>query len=131
MKIGIGPRKLILPHLRREFILPKLNGTLLSYFIRGSGACVAEQVEHQVAAILMAYGSDFHEPAAQGEKLARPPFLSVSTEAVPYILSTADAFVIVLSSILSGVGYQLATGNPVPDVLPHCAVGLLASFIYV
>jgi len=79
----------------------------------------------------MAYGSDFHEPAAQGDNLARPPFLSVSTEAVPYLLSTADAFVIVLSSILGGVGYQLATGNSVPNVLPHCAVGLLASFIYV
>ena len=55
----------------------------------------------------------------------------LSSSAVPYLLSTADAFVIVVSSILSGIGYQLAVGNAVPDILPHCAVGLLASFIHI
>ena len=79
----------------------------------------------------MAYGSDFHEPATQGDELNRPPSISLSTEAVPYFLSTSDAFVIVVASIVSGIGYQLAVGNPMPNVLPHCAVGLLASFIYV
>jgi Undecaprenyl-phosphate glucose phosphotransferase len=79
----------------------------------------------------MAYGSDFHEHAAQDDKLSLSASTILSTEAVPYFLSTADAFVIVASSILSGIGYQLSVGNLMPSVLPHCAVGLLASFIYV
>jgi Undecaprenyl-phosphate glucose phosphotransferase len=54
-----------------------------------------------------------------------------SSDAIPYLLSTADAFVILLSSIIGGVGYQLALGNSVPNLLPHCAVGLLASFIHI
>jgi Undecaprenyl-phosphate glucose phosphotransferase len=54
-----------------------------------------------------------------------------SSEAIPYLLSTADAFVILLSSVAGGVGYQAALGNDLPSVLPHCAVGLLASFIYI
>lgn len=79
----------------------------------------------------MSIGSDIPDKAEQlniapGRKPAR-----VSSSAVPYLLSTADAFVIVVSSILSGIGYQLAIGNPVPNILPHCAVGLLASFIHI
>jgi len=55
----------------------------------------------------------------------------LSSSAVPYLLSTADASVIVLSSILSGFGYQLAVGNGIPDILPYFAVGLFASFIHI
>ena len=54
-----------------------------------------------------------------------------SSEFIPYLLSTADAFVILISSILGGVAYQLAIGNEMPNILPHVAVGLLASFIYI
>jgi undecaprenyl-phosphate galactose phosphotransferase/putative colanic acid biosynthesis UDP-glucose lipid carrier transferase len=36
-----------------------------------------------------------------------------------------------LSSIAGGIGYQLSLGNPIPNILPHCAVGLLASFIQI
>jgi Undecaprenyl-phosphate glucose phosphotransferase len=56
---------------------------------------------------------------------------SLSPELIPYLLSTADAFIILSASILSGIAYQLAIGNEVPNLLPHAAVGLLASFIYV
>ena len=48
-----------------------------------------------------------------------------SSDAIPYLLSTGDAFVILVSSVAGGIGYQLAIGNAVPNVLPHCAVGLL------
>ena len=54
-----------------------------------------------------------------------------SSSAVPYLLSTADALVILLSSIVGGIGYQLSAGYGAPDVLPYCAVGLLASFIHI
>ena len=50
---------------------------------------------------------------------------------MPYILSTTDAFIILITSIVSGIVYQLALGNEVPSILPHAAVGLLASFIYI
>ena len=54
-----------------------------------------------------------------------------SSNAIPYILSTADALVILLSSIVGGIGYQLSAGYGVTSVLPYCAVGLLASFIHI
>ena len=57
--------------------------------------------------------------------------LGVSRELIPYLLSTADACVILMTSIISGVGYQVAIGNEIPSILPHAAVGLLASFIYI
>jgi Undecaprenyl-phosphate glucose phosphotransferase len=56
---------------------------------------------------------------------------SLSMEFVPYLLSTTDAFVIVTASIVCGISYQLAIGNAVPSILPHAAVGLVASFIYI
>jgi Undecaprenyl-phosphate glucose phosphotransferase len=64
-----------------------------------------------------------------GHQLGEPS--SFSTEFVPYLLSTTDAFIILTTSILSGVAYQVALGNEIPSILPHAAVGLLASFIYI
>ena len=79
----------------------------------------------------MSIGSDVREKAEQLDIASGRRPARLSSSAVPYLLSTADAFVIIVSSILSGVGYQLALGNPVPNILPHCAVGLLASFIHI
>jgi len=79
----------------------------------------------------MSIGSDIRDKAKQLDIASGKRPASLSSGAVPYLLSTADAFVIVVSSILSGIGYQLSMGNPVPSILPHCAVGLLASFIYI
>jgi Undecaprenyl-phosphate glucose phosphotransferase len=59
------------------------------------------------------------------------PLAAFSSDAIPYLLSTTDAFIILVSSVISGISYQLVMGNPVPSVLPHCAVGLLASFIHI
>jgi undecaprenyl-phosphate galactose phosphotransferase/putative colanic acid biosynthesis UDP-glucose lipid carrier transferase len=39
--------------------------------------------------------------------------------------------VIILSSVIGGIGYQLTAGNPAPNLLPYCAIGLMASFIHV
>jgi len=36
-----------------------------------------------------------------------------------------------LSCIAAGIAYQLSVGNPMPDILPHCAICLLASIIYI
>ena len=79
----------------------------------------------------MSIGSDIREKVDRLDISPGKRSKKLSSGAVPYLLSTADAFVIVTSSILSGIGYQLAIGNQVPNILPHCAVGLLASFIHI
>jgi Undecaprenyl-phosphate glucose phosphotransferase len=79
----------------------------------------------------MSVGSDINEkpgdlaPAVERRKATFP------CESVPYVLSTADAAVIVLSSLIGGTLYQWSIGSPTPNLLPHCAVGLLASFIHI
>jgi undecaprenyl-phosphate galactose phosphotransferase/putative colanic acid biosynthesis UDP-glucose lipid carrier transferase len=79
----------------------------------------------------MSIGSDISGKADQlGDPSGKPP-ASFSSDAVPYVLSTTDAFIILLSSLTGGIGYQLWAGNPLPDILPYCAVGLLASFIHI
>ena len=79
----------------------------------------------------MSIGSEIRNRPSELEHAAARRPAKLSSNAVPYLLSTADAFVIVASSVLSGIGYQLAIGNAVPNILPHCAVGLLASFIHI
>ena len=79
----------------------------------------------------MSVGSDIDQktgrlaPAIERRKATFP------CESVPYVLSTADAAIIVLSSLIGGTVYQWWMGNPTPNLLPHCAVGLLASFIHI
>ena len=79
----------------------------------------------------MSIGSDIGEKVGQLEDPSGRPAARFSSGAVPYFLSTADAFIILLSSIAAAVGYQLSIGNALPDILPNCAVGLLASFIHI
>ena len=54
-----------------------------------------------------------------------------SVDAVPYFLAMSDAVVILAASALGGLGYHLAISSPIPDMMPYCALGLLASFIYI
>jgi Undecaprenyl-phosphate glucose phosphotransferase len=56
---------------------------------------------------------------------------SFSAHSVSYILPLADGFTILLSSFAGGIGYHLVAGNPIPELLPYFALGLLASIIYV
>jgi Undecaprenyl-phosphate glucose phosphotransferase len=79
----------------------------------------------------MSIGSDIRHKTGQFDDFSSEPPASFSNDAIPYFLSTADAFIIVLSSLAGGIGYQLSAGYPMPDVLPHCAVGLLASLIHI
>jgi Undecaprenyl-phosphate glucose phosphotransferase len=55
---------------------------------------------------------------------------SFSAEVIPYILPTLDAFIILLSCLAGGIGYHLLIGDPF-ETLPLCAVGSLASLIYI
>src|SRR6478609_8517828 len=51
--------------------------------------------------------------------------------AVPYLLSTMDAVVILLASIFGGLAYHWASDTPIPDLYPYFALGLIASFTHV
>jgi Undecaprenyl-phosphate glucose phosphotransferase len=78
----------------------------------------------------MSLGSEVGSKAGTAGRHLDLPSL-VSSDFSPYLLSTTDAFVILITSIVGGVAYQVAVGNEIPNVLPHAAVGLLASFIYI
>ncbi len=79
----------------------------------------------------MSVGSDIQDKSGQvGGAFGRAPG-TFSSDAIPYLLSTTDALVILLSSVTGGIGYQLVVGNSIPNILPHCAIGLLASFIHI
>ena len=65
------------------------------------------------------------------EKFFEPSWAKVPYEAVPYVLSTTDAVIILLFSLLGGYSYHLATATPIPDLTPYFALGLIASFIHI
>src|SRR5664279_635824 len=79
----------------------------------------------------MSIGSDIRNETVQFDDASNKPRASLTGDAIPYLLSTADASIILLSSVVGGIGYQLSIGNSIPNILPHCAVGLLASFIHI
>lgn len=79
----------------------------------------------------MSIGSDIRDKADQFEDSSSKSQVRFSSDAIPYLLAKADAFIILMSSLAGGIGYQLSLGNPIPNILPHCAVGLLASFIHI
>ena len=53
-----------------------------------------------------------------------------STEVIPYILPAVDAFLVLVSCLVGGLGYHVIIGGPL-EILPMCAVGSLASLIYI
>jgi Undecaprenyl-phosphate glucose phosphotransferase len=59
-----------------------------------------------------------------------PGFL-FRAELVPYFLPAIDALIILLSCLISGAGYHLLIAGYPPQILPLCAVGSLASVIYI
>jgi Undecaprenyl-phosphate glucose phosphotransferase len=79
----------------------------------------------------MSVGSDINEKPGHLAPATERRNATFPCESVPYVLSTADAAIIVLSSLIGGTLYQWSIGSPTPNLLPHCAVGLLASFIHI
>ncbi len=78
----------------------------------------------------MSIGSDVRDKTPL-EDFSRARSTGFSSGAIPYILSTADGLIILLSSLVGGIGYHLLAGNPIPSIPPYCAVGLLASLIHI
>ena len=78
----------------------------------------------------MSIGSDIRDKLVQLEGSSSERRTTFPTDAIPYFLTLADALTILLSCIAGGIAYQLSVGHPMPAILPHCAIGLLAGFIY-
>jgi Undecaprenyl-phosphate glucose phosphotransferase len=78
----------------------------------------------------MSIGSEIRDKRPL-ENLASARPTGFSGDVIPYLLWFADGFVIFLSSLAGGIGYHTLTGNPIPSIPPYCAVGLLASLIYI
>jgi undecaprenyl-phosphate galactose phosphotransferase/putative colanic acid biosynthesis UDP-glucose lipid carrier transferase len=54
----------------------------------------------------------------------------ISTEFIPSALSALDVFIILLACLAGGISYHLWIGDP-NEIVPQCAVGFLAGFIYI
>src|SRR5689334_11321727 len=52
-------------------------------------------------------------------------------EAVPYLLSTADALFILLASLFGCFAYHWMSDTALPDLSAYFALGLFASFIHI
>ena len=79
----------------------------------------------------MSVGSDIHQEPGPLAPATGRRHTTFPCELVPYVLATADAAIIVLFSLIGGTLYQWSIDNPTPNFMPHCAVGLLASFIHI
>src|ERR1700732_2164967 len=78
----------------------------------------------------MSIGSDIRDQTGRLENFSRAAPKSLSSDAIPYILSTADAVIILISSLLGGIGYQLLAGYSVPNLTAYCAIGFLAGLLH-
>jgi Undecaprenyl-phosphate glucose phosphotransferase len=57
--------------------------------------------------------------------------LAFPCEAIPYLLSTIDALIILCAALLGCFVYHWLSGTPIPDLSAYFALGLFASFIHI
>jgi Undecaprenyl-phosphate glucose phosphotransferase len=81
--------------------------------------------------MLMSVGSEVDERKLASEISAGRSRIAFPCEAIPYLLSTADAMIVLLGSLFGGFFYHWVLGTPIPDLTAYFALGLIASFIYV
>jgi Undecaprenyl-phosphate glucose phosphotransferase len=54
-----------------------------------------------------------------------------SLEAIPYLISSADALVVLGAGLFGAVFYHWASDTPLPELTGYFALGLIASFIHI
>jgi len=59
------------------------------------------------------------------------PRAAFPCEALPYLLSTADALIILTISLFGSFSYHWLIDSPIPELTSYVALGLIASFIYI
>jgi Undecaprenyl-phosphate glucose phosphotransferase len=79
----------------------------------------------------MTMGSEVSDQKPGLKVSLESPSVIFPCEAVPYLLSTADALVVLFASLFGGFIYHWSTGTPIPDLSAYFALGLIASFIHI
>jgi Undecaprenyl-phosphate glucose phosphotransferase len=79
----------------------------------------------------MSIGSEISESPAKVDAAVERPRVTFPSEAIPYLLSTTDALIVLLVSLFGGFFYHWATGTVIPDLTAYVALGLIASFIHI
>src|SRR6266481_3896650 len=59
------------------------------------------------------------------------PRAAFPSEAIPYLLSTTDAFIVLVASAFGAISYHTITATPLPELDAYFALGLIASFIHI
>jgi len=75
--------------------------------------------------------SDIRDKIGQFERSSNVQSANFTPQAVPFVLPLIDVCTILLCSLAGATAYQLTVGNPILDLTPQFAVGLLASLFYV
>jgi Undecaprenyl-phosphate glucose phosphotransferase len=79
----------------------------------------------------MSIRSEIGNHRAEAKASFERPRATFPCEAIPYLVSTADALVILLASLFGAVVYHRISDTPVPDLTAYFALGLIASFIHI
>jgi Undecaprenyl-phosphate glucose phosphotransferase len=80
---------------------------------------------------MMQIGSEVSDRKPQVAASLQHSPVTFPCEAVPYLLSTGDALVILMSSLFGGFIYHWVTGTPIPDLSAYFALGLIASLTHI
>jgi Undecaprenyl-phosphate glucose phosphotransferase len=79
----------------------------------------------------MPMGSEVSEREAGVEAPPERSPITFPCEAIPYLLSTVDALVILFASLFGCFSYHWVSESPIPDLSAYFALGLIASFIHI
>jgi Undecaprenyl-phosphate glucose phosphotransferase len=78
----------------------------------------------------MSLGSEIRRPADLNASSERAP-IAVPCEAIPYLLSTGEALIILSADLFGCFVYHWLSDTPIPDLSPYFALGLFASFVHI
>jgi Undecaprenyl-phosphate glucose phosphotransferase len=78
----------------------------------------------------MSLGSEIRRPADLNASSERAP-MAVPCEAIPYLLSTGEALIILSADLFGCFVYHWLSDTPIPDLSPYFALGLFASFVHI
>ena len=79
----------------------------------------------------MQIGSEVSNDKPGAEASLERSAVTFPCEAVPYLLSSVDALVILLASLFGAFSYHWVSATPMPDLSDYFAVGLIASLVHI
>jgi Undecaprenyl-phosphate glucose phosphotransferase len=79
----------------------------------------------------MSVGSEISDNKTNVTASFERPRARFPCEALPYLLSTADALIILMVSLFGSFFYHWIVDSPIPELTSYVALGLIASFIYI